>query len=473
MRIGIRWKLGLFMAGLLVLTVAALSFLVLEGIERKQQRDLESQLAQRSALAEIRVRQTYVTGERTEPLTFMRRQGDALASEIGQMLGTQIVLYDRNGQEVGNSVPVSGASPAPNVADTLAFAMDGQTAYEKTDTTVRYFTPLQGPDGRLGIVQVNASISADRAFLTSIRTLIWQAGGVALLVSVLLGLAYFTRFARAIRKLTEAADAIRTGRYLANPTLKRRDEIGSLSEGIYYMSKEIERNFGRQKHFINNISHEFKTPLTSMLAYSDLLAMYAEDEAMVREASGHIRRESERLYGMVEHVLQLSALERYEQWSDSAEPVKLHELLADRMKQMQALAAKAEVKLISSGTLQQATVWADRDSLVHLFTNLIDNAIKYNVAGGRVEISLQAEEKQAVIRIRDTGIGIPEEAREQLFEPFYTVSPDRSRQSGGTGLGLSIVQEIVVRQGGTIDWEANGDNADSGVTFIVKLPLLD
>ncbi|MWC29483.1 sensor histidine kinase [Paenibacillus sp. MMS18-CY102] len=476
MRIGIRWKLGLFMAGLLVLTVAALSMLVLEGIERKQQRDMEAQLAQRSALAEMRVRQTYVTGERLEPLTFMRRQGASLAAELGQMLGTQIVLYDRNGQVVGNSVPRNSSLPAPDVSDTLAYALDGQTAYEKTGVTVRYFTPLQGPDGRLGIVQVNASIASDRAFLTDIRTLIWRAGGVALLASVLLGLVYFTRFARAIRKLTADADAIRTGRYLAKPTLRRRDEIGSLSDGIYYMSKEIERNFGRQKHFINNISHEFKTPLTSMLAYADLLEMYAEDEAMVRDASSHIRRESERLYSMVEHVLQLSALERYEQWSDSAEPVKLHELLAGRIEQMQALAAKAEVTLNgSSSALQHAVVWAERDSLVHLFTNLIDNAIKYNVLGGKVDISLHIEDRYAAVRIRDTGIGIPEEAREQLFEPFYTVSPDRSRRTGGTGLGLSIVQEIVTRQGGTIDWQANADdaNANAGVTFIVKLPLLD
>uniref|UniRef100_UPI0013E2DBBE sensor histidine kinase n=1 Tax=Paenibacillus kobensis TaxID=59841 RepID=UPI0013E2DBBE len=265
---------------------------------------------------------------------------------------------------------------------------------------------------------------------------------------------------------------IRLGKYLAEKPVRRRDELGSLSESIYYMSREIERNFGRQKQFINNISHEFKTPLTSMLAYSDLLAMYPDDEAMVTDAAHHIRRESERLYGMVEHVLQLSALEKYEQWSISdttAEPVKLHELLADLTDRMQALAVKAEVAL-RCGKLQQATVLADRDSLIHLFTNLLDNAVKYNVPGGEAAVSVHAQDGWAVVRIRDTGIGIPEEARERLFEPFYTVSRDRSRQTGGTGLGLSIVREIVTRQGGSIDWKANGDR---GVTFTVKLALMD
>jgi len=470
MRIGIRWKLGLFIAALLALTVAALSMLVLQGIERKQLRDMEAKLAQQSELAEIRIRQTYVTGDRVEPLTFMRRQGSALAAELGQLTGTQVVLYNRNGEEAGNSVPPAGGK-TPDVSDTLAYALDGQTAYERTGLIVRYFSPLQGPDGRIGAVQIRYSMASDRDFLTDIRLLFRRAGMMALAIGALLGLLYLTGFTRAIRKLKDAADRIRLGRYLVKQPVRRRDELGSLSESIYYMSREIERNFGRQKQFVNNVSHEFKTPLTSMLAYSDLLAMYPDDEAMVAEASGHIRRESERLYGMVEHVLQLSALDKYDPWNDAdtAEPVKLHELLADLTDRMQALAGKAEVTL-RCGKLQQATVMADRDSLSHLFTNLIDNAIKYNVPGGEAAVSLQAEDGWAVVRVRDTGIGIPEEARERLFEPFYTVSRDRSRQTGGTGLGLSIVREIATRQGGSIDWQAN---ADRGVTFTIKLALTD
>lgn len=467
MSIGIRPKLGLFIAVLLALTVAALSVLVLQGIERKQLSDMEATLAQKSELAKIRIRQTYVTGNRVEPLTFMRMNGSALAIELGQLTGMEVVLYNRDGEEAGNSVPSGGE--APNVSDTLAYALDGQTAYERTGLTVRYFSPLTGPDGLIGVVQIRYSMAADHDFLAGIRLLFWQAGASAVALGALLGLLYLTRFTRVIRKLKEAADRIRIGRYLEAKPVGRRDELGSLSESIYYMSREIERNFGRQKHFINNISHEFKTPLTSILAYADLLAMYSDDEAMVADASSHIRRESERLYGMVEHVLQLSALEKYERWSDAgtAEPVKLHELLADLAGRMQALADRAGVAL-QCDKLQPTTVMTDRDSLVHLFTNLLDNAIKYNVEGGEAAVSLRVEGDFAVVCVRDTGIGIPEAARERLFEPFYTVSPDRSRQTGGTGLGLSIVREIAIRQGGSIDWEANDDR---GVTFIVKLAV--
>lgn len=126
--------------------------------------------------------------------------------------------------------------------------------------------------------------------------------------------------------------------------------------------------------------------------------------------------------------------------------------------------------------LEPAVIRSDRESLMHIFINMLDNAIKYNVPDGviRVKSELQMQERQAVIRIYNSGTPIPAEAREKIFEPFYTVNKDRARKTGGTGLGLSLVKQFVEKQGGTITLLPSnpGDSEDGeGVTFQLVFPL--
>ena len=119
--------------------------------------------------------------------------------------------------------------------------------------------------------------------------------------------------------------------------------------------------------------------------------------------------------------------------------------------------------------MDKAEIWADRESIVHIFVNLLDNAIKYNLPGGKVEITCKQDlaSKQAIVDIADTGIGIPEDARAHIFEPFFTVNKDRSRISGGTGLGLALVQRLVEKHKGTIEMP----DTESGTTFRLAFPL--
>jgi len=145
---------------------------------------------------------------------------------------------------------------------------------------------------------------------------------------------------------------------------------------------------------------------------------------------------------------------------------RLKELLAELCGRMRGKAER--YGLVLSTDLEAAECWADRESLAHIFINLIDNAIKYNVPQGSVTVSCRMERKEAVVRVTDTGIGIPEEAREKIFEPFYTVSKDRARSYGGTGLGLSLVRGLVEKQGGTIAVSDAG--AGGGTRFTVRLP---
>lgn len=227
---------------------------------------------------------------------------------------------------------------------------------------------------------------------------------------------------------------------------------------------KLEQLGAAQKQFIGNFSHEFKTPLTSIRAYVELMEMYPDDRDMQTDAVMRIGGETERLYEMVEKVLRLASLEKYD-FEFHAQKLEIREQLLAIIDRMKAKANRFQVRMEEQ--LDPAHIWADHESLNHIFMNLLDNAIKYNVPGGQAIVTSTVEDRRVVVEVKDTGIGIPEEARDHLFEPFYTVNKDRSRLAGGTGLGLSLVKVLVERHGGTIEWlESN-----AGTVFRVIFPL--
>jgi signal transduction histidine kinase len=220
----------------------------------------------------------------------------------------------------------------------------------------------------------------------------------------------------------------------------------------------------QQKQYIGNISHEFKTPLTSIKAYVDLLNMYDDDPKLLFDAKLNIAKETGRLYEMVEKVLQLTALEKYD-FESQAELLEVAEGLEDICGRMNGKAERYGITITLDA--EPAHIWIDKESFMHIFINLLDNAIKYNVPQGSVHLHSEVRDQRVWITIKDSGIGIPPEARDKIFEPFFTVNRDRSRASGGTGLGLSLVRNLVEKQNGTITLlETEGE----GTAFELSFP---
>ncbi|MFC5652780.1 ATP-binding protein [Paenibacillus solisilvae] len=466
-RLSLKWRFTIGLAALLLLTVAALSWLVLREIKQDQMQKVESDLKQRSDLASLRVRQTYLSGSALDNIPgFLRRRGTELAADLSALLsGAHVILYDAKGNEIGNSMPLS---ESPDVKDIMVYATQGKIVYEQSGDSLIYLAPMIWSVGQVGIVQLQLSLKADHAFYSSIAKSLRNIGLGSLAVSFLLGFLYLQRVTASLRKLREAADQIRDGRFLTQSPVRRHDEIGELSEGITYMSREIEQSLARQKQFIGNVSHEFKTPLTSIIAYSDLLDMYRDDPLLLDEARANIRQESGRLLEMVEKVLHLSEMEQYE-FNLNAEKLDAAETLVEVCGRLKGKAQQFQLNIETD--LHAAVIKADRESLIHIFLNLLDNAIKYNVPGGSIQVSCHTEADSAVIVFRDTGIGIPAEARAKLFEPFYTVSKDRARLTGGTGLGLSLVKRLVELQHGKVAFSPHS-GGQQGSQFTVSFPLI-
>jgi two-component system phosphate regulon sensor histidine kinase PhoR len=479
--LSIKIKFSLFLAVLLLLTVFVLSVFVLRGIGDQQQLRMEKELLQQTRIANLSIKQAYLTSTPIEAQPFLRTRGQQFAMDLAVYSGLHVVLYDNKGNKVGDSVPLSSSY---DVEDALSYALKGKIAYQREGQSLFYLTPLQGPREQMGVIQFQYSLTADLKFYDTISGLFLITGAAVLAVSFILGYLYFSRAASAIIRLNKAAEHIRKGQFLPSPPLKRRDELGQLSQEIYYMSSEIRNSMSvmqaeetklrqavdklqkleqQQKQFIGNISHEFKTPLTSIKAYAELMDLYRDDEALRDDAVYHIHLETERLHEMVEMILRLAALEKYE-FEYHAERVDVHELLLDLIGRMKAKAERFGVVIVPQ--LEDSEIWADHENIVHIIINLLDNAIKYNLPGGQIVVSNHQTEGKAVIVISDNGIGIPEEARDKIFEPFYTANKDRSRLTGGTGLGLALVKQLIEKHGGTISLI----DSDIGATFSLTFP---
>ena len=221
----------------------------------------------------------------------------------------------------------------------------------------------------------------------------------------------------------------------------------------------------RMRHdFVANVSHELKTPLTSIRGYIDLLRTRERDPETVQQFYDIIDIEADRLQNLIGDLLDLSEIESG--MEVRKEQIYLFQVVDEVMSQMVPMADKRDVRLVVDvdPALQ---VNADFFRMRQLLTNLVSNGVAYNRPGGTVTIRGRSERDMAIIQVEDTGIGIPAEAQERIFERFYRVSRDRSREAGGTGLGLSIVKHIAGLFGGTIELQSE---MGVGTVFTVRIP---
>ena len=223
-----------------------------------------------------------------------------------------------------------------------------------------------------------------------------------------------------------------------------------------------------QRDFVANVSHELKTPITSMHASVEtLLSGAIEDPAKARQFLAILARQTARLDAITEDLLSLARVEAtVEESRLQTESLALDGLLSEVAQGYQARAAKKDVEL-AVAYLPDLVVEANRSLLGQAIGNLLDNAIRYSEPGGRVEIEAHAAESEVSVLVRDYGAGIAREHLPRLFERFYRVDRARSRQEGGTGLGLAIVKRVARAHGGRV----SVDSAPSeGSTFRIHLP---
>ena len=226
------------------------------------------------------------------------------------------------------------------------------------------------------------------------------------------------------------------------PFMDERNEIG----GVILVFKNITEQYKMekmQKEFVANVSHELKTPITTIKSYTETLLDGALAEPPVAEEFLKvINSESDRMSRLVSDLLRLSRMD-YEQTKWSKEKLNVHEMIDDVCSKLQIHAKIKDITIIVGEISEEFNILFDKDGFEQIMLNIIGNAVKYTPERGNVWINVEKDEKNIVISIKDNGIGIPKEDQSRIFDRFYRVDKARTRQMGGTGLGLSIAKQIA------------------------------
>ncbi|MEN6563806.1 MAG: ATP-binding protein [Christensenella sp.] len=222
-----------------------------------------------------------------------------------------------------------------------------------------------------------------------------------------------------------------------------------------------------RKEFSANVSHELKTPLTSILGYAEIMRDGVAKAEDTKRFAAKIHDEAQSLMSLIDDIIRLSQLDEKTSLPEMTQ-IDLKPICEDVCRRLAPLAEKAGVSLVTN--LDSARVRGVPKMLEEIVRNLVDNAIKYNTTNGSVGVSLHAGEKQATLTVSDTGIGIPQEHLARVFERFYRVDRSRNKQINGTGLGLSIVKHAAETLGAAVHLESK---LGIGTTVTITFPTID
>lgn len=247
-------------------------------------------------------------------------------------------------------------------------------------------------------------------------------------------------------------------------TIKEYKDIG---DAVNVLLDRLESIDGSRDEFVSNVSHELKTPMTSMKVLADsLLATENAPIEMYKDFMQDIAEEIDRENEIIGDLLNLVRTDG-ERAVLNIETVDVNELMEVVLKRLKPIALKNNIEIIFE-SMRPVTASIDRVKFIIVLTNIIENAIKYNHPEGWVKITLNADHKFFYVDVSDSGIGIPEECKDHVFERFYRVDKARSRETGGTGLGLAITKNIVLLHKGTIKFYSK---ENEGTTFNIRIPL--
>ena len=331
-----------------------------------------------------------------------------------------------------------------------------------------YVQPLRQSGLTTGYLEEVTALNSVDASVARLAQLLGLISAVSLLIELAGSCLVVNSALRTVDHLTDAASSIASSRDLSRriTTTGMRDEIGRLADTFNDMLGSLQQAILAQSRFVSDASHELRAPLTALQANLDLVSRHPDLPASDRaEALGEASREAVRLARLVSDLLSLARADAGV--ALQLERVELDELVLDAFATARKLANGQELIL---DPFEPVTVQGDGDRLLQMLLVLLDNALKYTPAHGRVTVGLRrAGEAQAEIRVCDTGVGIPSNALPHVFERFYRADPARSRDPGGTGLGLPIALWIVEQHGGSIVVESA---VGGGTTFVVTVPIL-
>ncbi len=359
-----------------------------------------------------------------------------------------------------------------DVSENVVRCMNGERTnyYDRTNHYIEVTSPIVDSGGGKVIGVMLASVSTDNIETT--KQVLYTHGsvivGIILILLAMFSVFFADRMVRPIHKITGAIENVTEGYSDDVLHVDTFTETRQLSEAFNKMLGRLKILDESREEFVSNVSHELKTPMTSMKVLADsLLEQENVPVEMYQEFMRDIAKEIDRENQIITDLLSLVKMDRSGQ-TMNIQTMNINELLEQILKRLKPIAEKKNVEMVME-SFRPVTAEIDETKFTLAVSNLVENAIKYNHENGWVHVSLNADHKYFYVKVEDSGIGIPEEDQVHIFERFYRVDKSHSREMGGTGLGLAIARNAVLVHRGSIKVYSN---EGEGTTFTVRIPLI-
>ncbi len=390
--------------------------------------------------------------------------------QLGTQLETRVRVLDTAGGVLVDSTGVTVTETLagdPLVQSALKGQYKSRTEETYTGLTMSLALPALVEGKLVGVVYVSQPLRDVTIVLRDLRLRWIGSTAVALLLSGIVGLLLSRAITRPLRHLTEAAGEVAQGRFDVAVPVRSGDELGRLSRAFNDMTARLRAARQMQTDFVANVSHELRTPLTSVKGMVETLRGGAVDDASVRDGFlATVEDETDRLIRLVNDLLLLTRADS-EALNLHREPLDLAELARVTVARLQSQADARGLTVRLDVTPDAPLAWADRDRIAQVLLNLLDNALKYSHLGGNVTVAIGAREGDALVQVRDAGVGIPTEHLARIGERFYRADKARARdreRERGSGLGLAIAQALVQAHGGAL-WLESEEGAGTVASF--------
>jgi len=347
-------------------------------------------------------------------------------------------------------------------------ALDGKDSTEVQDKKVVISVPIKGENDKvIGVVYAKDESTSLSNITESISTrIIVVSVIICILMSIMI---YFvTSFiVTPLKRMLKVIDKMAEGKFDEKVKVSGHDELSELSMAFNQMSAKLQKIDSNRHEFVSNVSHELKTPLSSMkVLLESLLLQDNVPQEMYKEFLEDTNSEIDRLTEIINHLLTLVKLD-IKVLPLSLENININQMIDGIIKRLKPLADKKGLEVKFTTEKENVIAEIDKINITLAISNLVENSIKYTDEGS-VEVILDADHQNMYISVIDTGIGMAQEDQAKVFDRFYRVDKTRDRQTGGTGLGLAITHRAIILHGGSIKLSSE---EGKGTTFVVRIPL--
>lgn len=371
-----------------------------------------------------------------------------------------IVVTDSHAIETGNVLLIPQIVEAFSGNTVAITHRDERTIYAATSITNAYY-------GVLGAVLIVASVEDIFATIDDIEQGLFIFTGVTIFLLGIVAFFVSQLILDPLQNFLRVVEKMGAGQLDVRIKINGYDEYSELGKAFNDMAESLEKAEKIREDFVSNVSHELKTPLSSMKVLSESILLQEDvPTELYKEFLQDINSEIDRMSNIVQDLLNLVKLNHREAALITA-PVNLNTMAEDIIKRLLPLAQQKNITLSFEG-IKKVTLEADEMKLSLAISNVVENSIKYTDNGGNVNVMVDSDHQNAFITVHDTGIGISEEEQKKIFQRFYRVDKTRDRETGGSGLGLSITRSTVLMHGGSIRVSSK---ENEGTTFVVRIPI--